>query len=95
MAYINKFPVKGKFDDFGGQFAPETLMPALEELEAAYKKLKLTPLRAGKQDLERAAKDAAYTRRLVANGHSPFQIFMDLNMIARNIKVSSETSETV
>jgi len=43
MAYINKFPVKGKFDDFGGQFAPETLMPALEELEAAYKKLKDNP----------------------------------------------------
>ncbi len=40
MKYINKFPVKGKFDGFGGQFVPETLMPALEELEAAYKKLK-------------------------------------------------------
>lgn len=40
MVYIDKFPVKGKFDDFGGQFISETLMPALEELEAAYKKLK-------------------------------------------------------
>ena len=43
MKYIDKFPVKGKFDGFGGQFVPETLMPALEELEAAYKKLKDNP----------------------------------------------------
>ncbi len=43
MVYIDKFPVKGKFDGFGGQFVPETLMPALEELEAAYKKLKDDP----------------------------------------------------
>ncbi|KUO39900.1 MAG: tryptophan synthase subunit beta [Hadesarchaea archaeon DG-33-1] len=32
--------MKGKFDHFGGQFVPETLMPALEELERAYTKLK-------------------------------------------------------
>ena len=29
---------KGKFGDFGGQFVPETLMFALEELEESYKK---------------------------------------------------------
>jgi tryptophan synthase beta chain len=29
-------PVRGKFGDFGGQFVPETLMPALQELEQAY-----------------------------------------------------------
>ncbi len=27
---------RGRFGDFGGRFAPETLMPALEELEAAF-----------------------------------------------------------
>ncbi len=43
MKYVNEFPVKGKFDGFGGQFVPETIMPALEELEAAYKKLKYDP----------------------------------------------------
>lgn len=43
MKYLDKFPVKGKFDGFGGQFVPETIMPALEELEAAYKKLKYDP----------------------------------------------------
>ena len=64
------------------------------EFLATYEKLKMTPLKARKKDLERAAKDAAYTSRLVANGHSPFKIFMELNMIARNIKVSSEASET-
>ena len=41
--YIDKFPVKGKFNGYGGQFVPETLMPALEVLEAAYAKLKDDP----------------------------------------------------
>ena len=40
MRYTNKYPVKGKFNGFGGQFVPETLMPALQELEKAYLKLK-------------------------------------------------------
>ena len=28
--------IKGRFGIFGGQFVPETLMPALDELEQAY-----------------------------------------------------------
>ncbi len=31
---------RGYFGDYGGQFVPETLMPVLDELEAAYKKAK-------------------------------------------------------
>ncbi len=31
---------KGKFGAYGGRFAPEVLMPALEELEAAYERLR-------------------------------------------------------
>jgi hypothetical protein len=65
------------------------------EFLETYRKLKMKPLRARKEDLEHAVKDASYTNRLVANGHSPFQIFMELNAIARNIKVSSQTSETI
>ena len=38
--YVDKFPSKGKFNHFGGQFVPETLMPALEDLERTYTKLK-------------------------------------------------------
>jgi DNA-binding MarR family transcriptional regulator len=64
------------------------------EFLATYSKLKMTPLKARKEDLAHAAKDAAYANRLVARGHSPFKIFMELNTIARNIKISSETSET-
>jgi len=66
----------------------------MEFLET-YRKLKMKPLRARKEDLERAVKDALYASRLAANGHSSFQIFMELNTIARNIKISSETSEVV
>lgn len=65
----------------------------IEFLET-YRELKMKPLKAKKEDLEHAVRDAAYTGRLVANGHSPFQIFMELNTIAHNIKISSETSET-
>ncbi len=64
------------------------------EFLETYKKLKMTPLRARKEDFAHAAKDAVYADKLVANGHSPFQIFMELNMIARNIAVSSETNKT-
>jgi predicted transcriptional regulator len=66
----------------------------LEFLET-YRKLRMKPLRARKEDLDRAVKDAGYASRLVADGHSPFQVFVELNMIARNIKLSSETPETV
>lgn len=37
MKYYNSFPdAKGYFGDFGGRFVPETIMPALIELEDAY-----------------------------------------------------------
>jgi tryptophan synthase beta chain len=32
------FPFNGKFGDFGGKYIPETLVPAIEELEESYKK---------------------------------------------------------
>jgi tryptophan synthase beta chain len=35
-----KYPKDGKFGDFGGRFIPETLVPAVEELEQAYLKFK-------------------------------------------------------
>jgi predicted transcriptional regulator len=65
------------------------------EFLETYRRLKMQPLRSRREDLEHAVKDALYTSRLVAKGHSPFQIFMELNTIARNIKVSSETSEII
>jgi tryptophan synthase beta chain len=36
-------PIKGKFGPYGGQFVPETLMPALAELETAYEAAKADP----------------------------------------------------
>jgi DNA-binding MarR family transcriptional regulator len=66
----------------------------LDFLEA-YRKLKMKPIRARREDLEHAAKDALYTQRLVENGHSPFKTFMELNTIVGNIKVASETNQTV
>jgi DNA-binding PadR family transcriptional regulator len=68
-------------------------MLGLEFLDA-YRKAATKPLRARKADLERAVKDAEYTERLVARGLSPFELFMELNNLARNIGVSSEATET-
>jgi tryptophan synthase beta chain len=33
-------PIEGHFGIFGGRYVPETLMPALLELEAAYKEIR-------------------------------------------------------
>ncbi len=40
---MNTPPSKGKFGPYGGQFVPETLMPALAELEIAYEAVKTDP----------------------------------------------------
>ncbi|HEX9318605.1 MAG TPA: tryptophan synthase subunit beta [Nitrososphaeraceae archaeon] len=40
---LSKFPVKGKYGNYGGKFVPETLVPAIEELENAYTKFKKDP----------------------------------------------------
>jgi len=37
---FKEFPKAGKFGKFGGQYVPETLMPAVQELERSYRKLK-------------------------------------------------------
>jgi len=33
-------PKDGRFGDFGGKYIPETLVPAIEELEENYQKIK-------------------------------------------------------
>jgi tryptophan synthase beta chain len=40
---LSKFPLKGKYGNYGGKFIPETLIPAIEELEKAYTKYKKDP----------------------------------------------------
>jgi predicted ArsR family transcriptional regulator len=61
------------------------------EFLQAYEKLKVKSLKSRKSDLKHAVDDALYTRRLVEKGHSPFALFMELNNIASNIKVSAKT----
>jgi DNA-binding PadR family transcriptional regulator len=55
----------------------------------SYRELNLKRLRSTKADLDRAVKDALYARRLADRGHSTFEVFMELNAIASNIKNSS------
>jgi tryptophan synthase beta chain len=37
---LAKFPIDGKYGAFGGKFIPETLFPAIEELEQAYRRVR-------------------------------------------------------
>jgi tryptophan synthase beta chain len=46
---------RGRFGRFGGQYAPETLMPALEELETAYNDAKADP--AFQAEIDRLARE--------------------------------------
>jgi tryptophan synthase beta chain len=40
---LGSYPIDGKFGRYGGKYIPETLAPAIEELESAYDKYKLNP----------------------------------------------------
>jgi tryptophan synthase beta chain len=40
---LGSYPVSGKFGKYGGKYIPETLAPAVEELESAYEKYKNEP----------------------------------------------------
>lgn len=40
---LGSYPISGKFGKYGGKYIPETLAPAIEELESAYEKYKNDP----------------------------------------------------
>ena len=40
---MGRNPARGRFGRFGGQFVPETLMPALQQLEEEYLDARLDP----------------------------------------------------
>jgi tryptophan synthase beta chain len=40
---LGSYPIDGKFGKYGGKYIPETLAPAIEELESAYEKYKDDP----------------------------------------------------
>ena len=53
-----KYPKNGKFGEFGGQYIPETLVPAIEELEENY--LKFKDDRKFKQELDLLSKSVCW-----------------------------------
>jgi len=40
MTKLQDFPIAGKYGKYGGKFIPETLVPAISELEKAYEKIR-------------------------------------------------------
>jgi DNA-binding PadR family transcriptional regulator len=69
--------------------------PLGAEFYDEYKKLNLRCLKARKVDLEHATKDALYAQRVAEQGHSTFQVFMELNAIVSNIEKSSKINSTL
>jgi tryptophan synthase beta chain len=43
MTNLQEFPIEGKYGRFGGKYIPETLIPAINELEDAYVKIRNNP----------------------------------------------------
>jgi tryptophan synthase beta chain len=43
LSLLGSYPIGGKFGKYGGKYIPETLGPAIEELESAYEKYKNDP----------------------------------------------------
>ncbi|MDQ5868874.1 MAG: tryptophan synthase subunit beta [Thermoproteota archaeon] len=43
MINLSKFPLNGKYGNYGGKYIPETLIPAIDALVEAYDKLKKDP----------------------------------------------------
>src|SRR4030042_2526171 len=57
-SYYGKYPdERGKYGKYGGRYAPEILMPALEELDAAF--AKFYPQQRFKTELKQLLKDFA------------------------------------
>ena len=72
-----------------------TITPLGYEFLEAYKKANSKILKAKKEDLSHAEKEALYVNRLMKRGLSPFQVFLELNTIASNIKNSSENHQAI
>ena len=43
MTNLQEFPIAGKYGRYGGKYIPETLIPAINELEDAYVKIRNNP----------------------------------------------------
>src|SRR2546428_796568 len=52
----------------------------------AYESLSLKSLRSRRADLRRAAEDGAYARRLAERGTSPYDLFLELNALAKDAR---------
>ena len=52
----------------------------------AYESLSLKLLKSRRADLRRAAEDGAYARRLAERGASPYDLFLELNTLAKGAR---------
>ncbi len=73
-----KYPKNGKFGEFGGRYIPETLVPAVEELEQAYLKYK--------DDLE-FKKELQYYLTQYAGRPTPLYLAKNLTKFAGGAKI--------
>lgn len=75
---LGNYPVGGKFGKYGGKYIPETLAPAIEELETAYNKYK------GDNDFQ---KELSYYLTEYAGRPTPLYFAKNLTNLAGGAKI--------
>jgi tryptophan synthase beta chain len=75
---LGNYPVGGKFGRYGGKYIPETLAPAIEELETAYDKYK------GDNDFQ---KELSYYLTEYAGRSTPLYFAKNLTKLAGGAKI--------
>jgi tryptophan synthase beta chain len=75
---LGDYPVKGKFGRYGGKFIPETLEPAVEELDSAYEKYRAD------SDFQ---KELAYYLKYYAGRPTPLYFAKNLTEFAGGAKI--------
>lgn len=75
---LGNYPVGGKFGKYGGKYIPETLAPAIEELETAYSKYK------GDDDFQ---KELSYYLTEYAGRPTPLYFAKNLTKLAGGAKI--------
>lgn len=75
---LGNYPVGGKFGKYGGKYIPETLAPAIEELETAYNKYK------GDNDFQ---KELSYYLTEYAGRPTPLYFAKNLTKLAGGAKI--------
>ncbi len=76
---LSNYPINARFGDYGGKYVPETLVPAIEELERAY---------------ERYKNDTQFRKELLHGGAHKINNTLGQGLLAKRIRKKRVIAET-